>query len=335
MSGSDAHDPRTPAGQSGRAPGPGAGRTPPPARHRSGHTAKAGDRAAGDRAASPDTRVIGADNPRAEPSEAESPRAATPGSPGPANPWAGTPAAAQAPPASQDALAPVLRPVPTGNGFEAALEQILQVVRLGLVPAGGRLPAERDLALRLGISRVTLREVLKVLHDEGVVESRRGRYGGTFVLPRTRAPGADEVRRRIGAVDVADLLRFRAVLETGAAELCAERRLTGPDAERLRAALARTQDAPLADYRSQDTRLHLTLAELSGSPTLTAQYTTVRAQLNELLDCIPLLVRNLEHSQRQHSALVDAVLAGDPDGARTRMREHCAGTAALLRGFLT
>lgn len=71
-----------------------------------------------------------------------------------------------------DRLAPVLRPVRAGNGFEEALEQILQVVRLGLVPQGERLPAERELAERLQISRVTLREVLKVLQDEGLVESR-------------------------------------------------------------------------------------------------------------------------------------------------------------------
>ncbi|GGU95308.1 transcriptional regulator [Streptomyces filipinensis] len=234
-----------------------------------------------------------------------------------------------------DRLAPVLRPVRAGNGFEEALEQILQVVRLGLVPGGERLPAERELAERLGISRVTLREVLKVLHDQGLVEARRGRYGGTFVLPRTDAGGEDELRRRIAEVDIEDVLRFREVLEVGAAGLCAAHGLTQEQADRLRVALERTHEAPLADYRRADTLLHLTLAELCGSPSLTAQYAAVRATVNDLLDCIPLLVRNLEHSQRQHTALVEAVLDGDADGAREMMREHCAGTAALLRGFLT
>ncbi|MFB8248696.1 FadR/GntR family transcriptional regulator [Streptomyces sp. NPDC001046] len=234
----------------------------------------------------------------------------------------------------RDGLTPVLRPVRAGNGFEEALEQILQVVRLGLVPGGERLPAERELAERLGISRVTLREVLKVLQDQGLVESRRGRYGGTFVLPRTDAGGEDELRRRIAEVDLEDVLRFREVLEVGAAGLCAGHGLTGEQGGRLREALARTHDAPLADYRRRDTLLHLTLAELSGSPTLTAQYAAVRAQVNDLLDCIPLLVRNLEHSQRQHTALVEAVIEGDADQAREIMREHCGGTAALLRGFL-
>ncbi|WP_155060122.1 FadR/GntR family transcriptional regulator [Streptomyces blattellae] len=236
---------------------------------------------------------------------------------------------------AQDGLAPVLRPVRAGNGFEEALEQILQVVRLGLVPGGERLPAERELAERLGISRVTLREVLKVLQDQGLVESRRGRYGGTFVLPRKDCGGEDELRRRVAAVDIEDVLRFREVLEVGAAGLCAAHGLTGEQTARLREALARTQDAPLSDYRRLDTLLHLTLAELCESPSLTAQYAAVRATVNDLLDCIPLLVRNLEHSQRQHLAIVEAVLDGDADGAREMMREHCGGTAALLRGFLT
>lgn len=233
-----------------------------------------------------------------------------------------------------DGLTPVLRPVRAGNGFEEALEQILQIVRLGLVPGGERLPAERDLAERLGISRVTLREVLKVLQDQGLVESRRGRYGGTFVLTRTEACGEDELRRRIEKTDIEDVLRFREVLDVGAAGLCASHGLADERADRLREALARTQDAPLTECRRLDTLFHLILAELSGSPSLTAQYAAVRATVNDLLDCIPLLVRNLEHSQRQHGAIVEAVLDGDADGAREMMREHCAGTAALLRGFL-
>ncbi|MBT2384752.1 FadR/GntR family transcriptional regulator [Streptomyces sp. ISL-11] len=236
-----------------------------------------------------------------------------------------------------DRLTPVLRPVRTRNGFEEALEQILQIVRLGLVPDGERLPAERELAERMQISRVTLREVLKVLQDQGLVESRRGRYGGTFVRARTAAAAPDTagLRQRLADVDVEDVLRFREVLETGAAGLCAAHGLAEEPAARLRAALAATHDAPLNDYRRADTLFHLTLAELSGSPTLAAQYAAVRATVNDLLDRIPLLVRNLEHSQAQHTALVAAILAGDADGAREVMREHCCGTAALLRGFLS
>jgi DNA-binding FadR family transcriptional regulator len=208
------------------------------------------------------------------------------------------------------------------------------VLRLGLVVEGERLPSERELAGRLGVSRVTLREVLKVLQDEGLVESRRGRYGGTFVR-EVRGVRGGGPRGTFAEVDIEDTLRLREVLDVGAAGLCAADGLGAEAAGRLRAALAGTREAPLADYRRADTLLHLTLAELSGSPSLAAQYASARARLNELLDRIPLLVRNLEHSQAQHAALVDAVLAGQAPRARQVMREHCEGTAALLRGFLT
>ncbi|MEU5837101.1 FCD domain-containing protein [Streptomyces diacarni] len=236
-----------------------------------------------------------------------------------------------------DRLATVLRTVRAGNGFEEALEQILQIVRLGLVAEGERLPAERELAERLGISRVTLREVLRVLAEQGVVASRRGRYGGTFVLPRPAPAGGGAARERVRgaqAPDLEDTLAFREVLEAGAAELCAARGLSAAGAARLREALDATREAALTDYRRHDTLLHLTLVELAGSPSLTAQYAAVRASLNDLLGRIPLLVRNLEHAQQQHDGLVAAVLEGDGEGARAIAREHCAETASLLRGFL-
>lgn len=233
---------------------------------------------------------------------------------------------------STDWLAPVLRPVRTGNGFEEALEQILQIIRLDLVGDGDRLPAERDLATRLGISRVTLREVLRTLADQGLVESVRGRYGGTFVRrPDVGEPSA----ARLSGIDLEDTLRFREVLDTGTADLCARSHLGTGARQRLRDALTATGDASPDSYRRYDTRFHLTLAELTGSASLTSEYATVRARLNQLLDCIPLLVRNLEHAQRQHAELTEAVLTGDAETARTVMREHCAGTAALLRGFLS
>src|SRR3954447_8593221 len=75
----------------------------------------------------------------------------------------------------------VFRPVKAGNTFEETVERLAQAVKLGVVPKGGRLPAERELAERLNVSRVTLREAIKALQQAGFVVSRRGRTGGTFV----------------------------------------------------------------------------------------------------------------------------------------------------------
>jgi DNA-binding FadR family transcriptional regulator len=230
----------------------------------------------------------------------------------------------------------VFRPVRTGNPFEETVERLLQAIKLGVVVPGDRLPSERDLAARLNVSRVTLREAIHALAEAGYVESRRGRYGGTFVnerLPKPRRTPAKKLARELGD-GLDDALTLRAALEVGAAEAAAVRSLTPAEQEHLRRCLAETSAATLSDYRRFDSRLHLAIAEVTGSPSLTSATADVRMRLNELLDAIPLLERNIEHSNEQHQAVVDAILAGDPMAARQAMQEHLSGTAALLRAFL-
>lgn len=235
---------------------------------------------------------------------------------------------------ADDAL---FRPVRTGNPFEETVERLLQAIKLGVVVPGDRLPSERDLAARLNVSRVTLREAIHALTQAGYVESRRGRYGGTFVntqLPKPRRTSARRIAREL--VDgLEDALVLRAALETGAAEAAAARDLSEAEQDHLRRCLAETSSARLSDYRRLDSRLHLAIAEVTGSPSLTSATADVRMRLNELLDAIPLLERNIAHSNDQHQAIVDAILAGDPVVAREAMQEHLSGTAALLRAFLS
>jgi DNA-binding GntR family transcriptional regulator len=88
------------------------------------------------------------------------------------------------------------------------------------------------------------------------------------------------------------------------------------------------------DYRRLDSRLHLAIAEAAGVPSLVPLVAQNRMRLNELLDCIPLLPRNIAHSDEQHEAIVMAILAGDADGAAQTTAAHVWGSAALLHGFL-
>ena len=239
-------------------------------------------------------------------------------------------------PLSRDEEA-VFRPVRAGNAFEEAVERLLQAIKLGVVAPGERLPSERDLAARLNVSRVTLREAIRALQQAGYVESRRGRYGGTFInatLPRPSKIGIRRLAKELGpALD--DALTFRDVLETGAAAAAASRELTEPERDYLAERLAETSSADLASYRRTDSRLHLAIAELAHSSSLTSAVADVRMRVNELLDAIPLLERNIEHSNEQHATIVAAILDGDAEAARDSMAEHLAGTAALLRGFLS
>jgi DNA-binding FadR family transcriptional regulator len=233
--------------------------------------------------------------------------------------------------------AALFQPVRTGNAFEETVERLLRAIKLGVVAAGDRLPAERELAARLGVARATLREAIHALADAGYVESRRGRYGGAFVTqPRPEQPARrpDDVALRLGE-GLADALTLRTVLETGAAEMAAARTLTPGQRRHLADRLAETSSADLVEYRRRDSRLHLAFAEVTGSASLTTAVADVRMRINELLDQIPLLPPNLGHSNAQHEAIVTAILRGDPAGARQAMAEHLEGTAALLRGFLS
>jgi GntR family L-lactate dehydrogenase operon transcriptional regulator len=230
----------------------------------------------------------------------------------------------------------LFRPVRTGNAFEETVERLLQSIRLGVVGAGERLPPERELADRLGVSRVTLREAIRSLADAGYVESRRGRYGGTFVnqtLPTPPEHVGDG--RPVDAAVLEDVLSLRHVLETGASEMAAARSLSPADRRHLTATVGEAATCGLADYRRKDSRLHLAIAEVTASSSLTTALADARMRVNQLLDEIPLLEPNLEHSNDQHETIVDAILAGDPAAARAAMAEHVEGTASLLRAFLS
>lgn len=243
------------------------------------------------------------------------------------------PALAAQPLRAEDAI---FRPVRAGNSFEETVERLLQAIKLGVVRCGERLPAERDLAVRLGVSRVTLREAIRDLQRAGYVESRRGRFGGTFVTYRPKSPRrapARKLAREMGA-ELSDALTLRLALEPGAAEIVASRTLAAEERGYLRRLLEECSAADAPDYRQRDSRLHLAIAELAGSSSLAAAVADVRMRLNDLLDAIPLLDRNIHHSNTQHAVIVGAILAADPSAARQAMAEHLEGTAALLRGFL-
>ncbi|WP_219462691.1 FadR/GntR family transcriptional regulator [Nonomuraea rhizosphaerae] len=232
----------------------------------------------------------------------------------------------------------VLRPVRAGNAFEETVERLLQAIKLGVVAPGGKLPPERELAVQLGISRVTLREAIRALQDAGYLDVRRGRYGGAFVTYTPPEPGAADLRKMVadmGTADLSDALTFRMAVECGAAEVLARTPLTDDQRALLRRRLTELNAAGLDDYRRLDTAFHLSIAELTGSSLLATACADARLRVSDLLNAIPMLQVNLSHSALQHQAIVAAILSGDPERARRAVAEHLEGTAALLRAFLS
>jgi DNA-binding FadR family transcriptional regulator len=244
--------------------------------------------------------------------------------------------------APHDLTQALLRPVRGHHAFEACVEQLATAIRLGVYPRGSTLPSERALATRLRVSRATLREAMAALRQAGLVETTRGRGGGTVVTLKPRTPSARASSARAAARvpadarrDWLDVLEFRRVVEPGAAYLAARADL----GEAGRAQLQQAHDevaaaAKPATHRQADSRFHLTVAAVTGSPRVVEAVTAVQSSLHEMLLAIPVLEANIAHSDRQHAAILRAILRRDALRARTVMENHCDDTAALLRGLL-
>ena len=230
----------------------------------------------------------------------------------------------------------VLRSVRGHHAFEGCVEQLATAIRLGVYPYGSPLPTERDLAERMGVSRATLREAIAALRMADMVRTTRGRGGGTVVSYRPEAPakgGSPGIADR--KEELLDSLTFRRVVEPGACYIAASRSLTAAERMVLTTALAAVDHAEdSAIHRQADSRLHLAIASVTASPMTISSVTEVQACLHDMLQAIPVLEVNIEHSTRQHRAIVEAILAGEATKARRAMEQHCDDTAALLRGLL-
>lgn len=231
----------------------------------------------------------------------------------------------------------VLRPVRGHHAFEACVEQLATAIRLGVYPLGTTLPSERELSERMAVSRTTLREAIVALRSAGLVETTRGRGGGTVVTMKPKGPSARAAAHTTPEqrADWLDALDFRRLVEPGAAALAASVDLSAEARGGLEAAHAAVAGATSrARHRQADSRFHLTVASLSGSPRVVEAVTSVQASLHAMLSAIPVLETNISHSDAQHAALLRAVLGGQADRAHQVMEEHCDDTAALLRGLL-
>ena len=203
----------------------------------------------------------------------------------------------------------VLRPSARATPSRRRSSSSAGAIRLGVFARGEQLPPERELAERLGVSRNTLREAIAALRDSGLVTTRRGRGGGTVVVYEPAQPGAARRARCARGAALDDALTFRRVVEPGAAQAGRH-----PPALRRPAGVAREprcrevrDAADPAAHRVADSRLHLAIATLSGSPMLVEAVTRAQAGAARA-------ARGDPGAAAQHRAL--------PRAARGRRRGH-------------
>ncbi|WP_372348962.1 FadR/GntR family transcriptional regulator [Streptomyces sp. KL116D] len=212
--------------------------------------------------------------------------------------------------------------------YEQVLDRLRAYVAEGGLRAGDRLPTERDLAARLGVSRASVKQAIVVLEVQGLVEVRHG--GGTYLV-RDGLDVAEPVERLVERKKrLPDVLEAREALETKLAELAAERR-TDQDLTALRTALDRmADDIGAGGLGIEGDRLfHAAVTAAAHSALLAAFMREIDEPIAESRTESLRQPRRPGRSLAQHRAILTAIEAGDGRGAAAAMRRHVRSVAKV------
>jgi GntR family transcriptional regulator, transcriptional repressor for pyruvate dehydrogenase complex len=213
-------------------------------------------------------------------------------------------------------------------------ERIAELIRTGEVQPGQRLPSERQLALRLGVGRPSVREALRGLERSRIIDirHRQGAFVNRFHPDQLLSTDVSIIARHVDGVDILHAVEVRRVVETALAGFAAERR----DVRDLAALAAnlermRTIVAHEGDIISPDVEFHELIAVAAGNPVFARMLRSIR----------DLMIRNLEITSRTpaapgkalafHLGIYQAIELGDAPAARRAMDVHLDDVEAILR----
>jgi GntR family transcriptional regulator, transcriptional repressor for pyruvate dehydrogenase complex len=216
---------------------------------------------------------------------------------------------------------------------ELAARQLRQRLADGAWEVGQRLPSEVELAEQLGVGRSTVREAVRVLAHEGLLETRQG--AGTFVLSREPMGEWEPRLRRAAVLEVYEL---REALELQAARLASVRR-DAASLARIEQAFglreerrAQARDAAFVDA---DIAFHRAVVAAAGNPLLEEMYDAFTAVLREaLIEVVSDAALDPDDASIAHADLVAAIRQQDVARAESATRDNVSRTAAELRLLL-
>lgn len=226
--------------------------------------------------------------------------------------------------ASSSVLQVALDPLGSATRADLVTKRLQQAIALGLLRDGAPLPSEADLAAQLQVSNVTLRASLADLRREGLIETRRGRGGGSFIKADA---GHDEaiLRRQLLELNI-DEIRDTRDLHVGtagrAAYLAAER-ARGPEVAKLESLAISLGAVSTPNERVKaDFRFHAELAAATRSARLTRVEIDIMTALAPLLWIRDHESRSPSEAAAEHKSIVDAVVAHDRHTARDLAEDH-------------
>jgi GntR family transcriptional repressor for pyruvate dehydrogenase complex len=228
----------------------------------------------------------------------------------------------------QNAPTGLFEPTPAVRTSAAIVRQFRGLIRSGQLPIGSRLPAERELCEKLEVSRLSLREALRVLESSGLIEIRLGSHGGAFVTAPTAGSAGQGITDLLSTsgLSAVNVTEARTLIELGVVLPLVVGRATETDVKELRALCDDEERA-----RNQGTyrvavsfAFHLRLARASHNP-------AVSMIMESFREAILMSMREAHHEGNQgaeeHRAIVDAIERGDRGSAGQIMAAHLRRTA--------
>lgn len=219
------------------------------------------------------------------------------------------------------------------DGVVHSLEVAISV---GLLTEDEALPSEAELAGTLKVSTVTLRHALTILRERGLIQTRRGRGGGSYVQNANQFSEARvrEKLRSMSSVELRELGDTTATLLGGAARLAALRALPEDVVELEKFALAFDHAEGRSACRRTDSRFHIQIAMAAQSTQLTTLIIQVMGQIAPLHWGAN--ATDPAQEAREHELLVDAIRTGNAARAQELAIAHCEqGTARLVDKHFT
>ncbi|WP_218002674.1 FadR/GntR family transcriptional regulator [Nocardia brevicatena] len=222
------------------------------------------------------------------------------------------------------ALGAVLSPLEgSGPKTEAVVQRLSAAISLGVMVDGQQLPSETDLAGQLGVSTMTLREALAVLRQQGIVHTKRGRGGGSFICASAEVLEHTSLARlhQMSLPELRDLGDEQFAI-TGAVAVFAARRGLRSDIVRLRTLADRLKvSTEPVSARRADSRFYIEMAVCAQSTRLTRAQVGLQAELSALF-WLPRLELDPAAEATAHYDLVNAIEREDDTRARELAESH-------------
>jgi GntR family transcriptional repressor for pyruvate dehydrogenase complex len=213
------------------------------------------------------------------------------------------------------------------RAFEHILGELEASISAGVLEAGDRLPPERDLAARFGVSRASVREAIRVLEAMGIVSVRRGAEHGVVLLQEPGNAFQPVLRLLVALrhVSLDEAIEFRVMVEAGAARsLAAAGDLDGELAD-----LLDRMESPgvrQAEFHRLDATFHVTLVRTAGNALLNLVEDAVDGLLRKIVTDLALIAWDWEAIRprliAEHRAIHDAIATGDGERAAALVTEH-------------